>query len=456
MGFELHFTDKEITAWGGMGIMKRMLDHLEFESALTAAGFPQPGSNRGYRPEQLITQFMLSVWCGANRFEHGEVTRHDPVLKKLFGFKRMANFKAVMRLFKKFNQSTNESVMDSLYQWMFGQLSINGITLDLDSTVMTRYGLQEGAVHGYNPTKRGRVSHHPLMAFVADARMIANCWLRPGNSSSANNAQAFLTNTLHRLGGKHVALLRADSGFSDSAFLDHLDAQQMHYVIALRQNYPLQHELIDPSGWWALQDENGKTVDGIELKRFQYQADAWSKSRWVIGIRQHIEQRTAPKGKTLSLFADDPMIDKWRFSTLVTDLDLPAEVVWRIYRGRADCENRIKELKYDFAADSFNMKDFWATEAVLNTVMLAYNLMSLLRQVLLKNSAIKHTSQSVQHTLQTLRYKLFAKASYITTESRKPILNMALAMKQRAWMQGLWDAAKSFDLPAKFTPLYSP
>ncbi|WP_370870927.1 transposase, partial [Hydrogenophaga sp.] len=47
---------------------------------------------------------------------------------------------------------------------------------------------------------------------------------------------------------------------------------------------------------------------------------------------------------------------------------------------RANCENRIKELKYDFAADNFNMKDFWATEAALNTVMLAYNLMSLFRQ----------------------------------------------------------------------------
>ena len=119
MEFDLRFTDKEITAWGGMGLMKRMLDHLGFEPALAAAGFPQPGSNRGYRPEQLITQFMLSVWCGANRFEHGEVTRHDPVLKRLFGFRRMANFKAVMRLFNKFTQGTNESVMDSLYRWMF-------------------------------------------------------------------------------------------------------------------------------------------------------------------------------------------------------------------------------------------------------------------------------------------------------------------------------------------------
>ena len=71
-----------------------------------AAGLPQPGSNRGYRPEQLITQFMLSVWCGANRFKHGEVTRHDQVLKRLFGFTRMVNFKAIMRLFRKFTQST--------------------------------------------------------------------------------------------------------------------------------------------------------------------------------------------------------------------------------------------------------------------------------------------------------------------------------------------------------------
>ena len=347
-------------------------------------------------------------------------------------------------------------VMDSLYQWMFGQLSINGITLDLDSTVMTRYGTQQGAARGYNPAKRGRLSHHPLMAFVADTRMIANCWLRPGNTSSANNVQAFLSNTLHRLGDKRVCLLRADSGFSDSAFLDSLEERQMHYVIALRQNQPLQRALVDEQDWWVLHDEAGKPVPGIELNRFMYQANAWSKPRWVIGIRQHIDQRASAKGKTLNLFAEDPVIGKYRYSALVTDLDLPAVTVWRTYRGRADCENRIKELKYDFAADSFNMKDFWATEAALNTVMLAYNLMSLMRQVLLKGSAVKHSSKTVQHTLQTLRYKLFAKPAYLTTESRKTRLNLALAMQQRTWMQGLWNASKSFDLPAKFTPIYSP
>ena len=288
------------------------------------------------------------------------------------------------------------------------------------------------------------------MAFVADTRMIANYWLRPGNSSSANNVQAFLANTLHRLNGKHVSLLRADSGFSDSAFLDHLDQQPFYYIIALRQNQPLQRALVDTRGWWALQDEYGKSVEGIELTRFSYQAPAWSKPRWVVGIRQHIERRVLPKGKTLSLFADDPVIGKYRFSALTTDLDLSAEIIWRIYHGRA-----IKELKYDFAADSFNMKNFWTTEATLNTVMLDFNLMSLLRQVLLKSQNGRFSSSDVQRTLKTLRYKLFAKAAYITTESRKSILNLAVAMQYRTWMQGLWDASNSFEQPAKFSPIYS-
>ena len=449
MDFELQFSDKEITAWGGMGLMQRLLDHLDFGGALRASGLPQPGSNRGYRPEQLIVQFMLSVWCGANRFEHGEVTRHDPVLRRLFGFKRMANFKAVMRLFRKFTQADNERALGYLYCWLFGQVALDGLTLDLDSTVMTRYGQQQGATRGYNPSKPGRASHHPLMAFVSDTRMVANCWLRPGNSHTANNVQAFLDNTLDKLGGKRVSLLRADSGFCDNAFLEELEQKKLHHIIALRLNQPVQRALVNQHAWWTLDD-------GIELASFDYQAPSWPKARRVIGIRQHIQRRAAAKGKTLSLFADDPQLGQYRYAALVTDLALPAQEIWRSYRGRADCENRIKELKYDFAADSFCLNDFWATEACLNFAMLAYNLMSLFRQAVLKTAVLQNGSSDVQHTLKTLRYKLFAKAGYIATQGRKDILKLCVAMRQREWLEGLWDRSKTFEMPVRFTPVFTP
>jgi len=98
MAIGLRFTDKEITAWGGMRFMKSMLDHVGFDAVLVGGGLPQPGSNRSYRPEQRFNQFMLSVWYGANRFVYGDVTRHAPILKRLFGFAQMANFKVIVRL----------------------------------------------------------------------------------------------------------------------------------------------------------------------------------------------------------------------------------------------------------------------------------------------------------------------------------------------------------------------
>ena len=152
-----------------------------FSGNSARGGVPIQGSNRGYAPGQLIEQFLISVWCGANRFEHLEVTRHDEAIRKIFGYRRMAGHKAFVRYFGKFRQATNQRVFQHLYRWFFEKLRFDNFTLDLDSTVMSRYGQQEGARRGYNPQKPGRNSHHPLLAFVADCRMVASCWPRRGD-----------------------------------------------------------------------------------------------------------------------------------------------------------------------------------------------------------------------------------------------------------------------------------
>jgi hypothetical protein len=55
-----------------------------------------------------------------------------------------------------------------------------------------------------------------------------------------------------------------------------------------------------------------------------------------------------------------------------------------------------------------------------------------------------------------LRYKLFAKAGYITHEGRKKMMNLAVTMQQREWIHGLWDKSKTFDLLVKFSPILTP
>ena len=48
---------------------------------------------------------------------------------------------------------------------IFAQINVGAVTVDFDSTVITREGSQEGSAKGYNPNRKGRNSHHPLMAF---------------------------------------------------------------------------------------------------------------------------------------------------------------------------------------------------------------------------------------------------------------------------------------------------
>ena len=113
--------------------------------------------------------------------------------------------------------------------------------------------------------------------------------------------------------------------------------------------------------------------------------------------------------------------------------------IWSLYRGRADCENRIKELKYDFGLDSFVMRDFWATEAALSVVMLAYNLMSVFRQAVIR--------QKAHQTLSTLNHKVLAMVAYWGADNegdQKSTLNLTVVRKRRPWLESDDEARKYF------------
>jgi hypothetical protein len=432
--FELKFTSREVTAWGGLALLKRLLDGLDFKAALQSWPLPRPGSNRGYRPEQLIEQMIVSIWCGAARFVHADITRLDATLVRLFGWGRAAGHKAIVRLFQRFDQASATQMQAQSYRWFSQQMHLPAVTLDVDSTVLTRWGARiKGSAKGYNPKRHGRASHHPLLAFVADWRLVANFWLRPGDAGSANNAHHFIEATLANLGATPVGLFRADSGFYNQTIVTLLRTRKIAHIISARLTQALQQAIVSQCRWLQVEP-------GLEVSELAYQPHGWETSQRLVVVRQHVRRKQGGvAGKTLSLFADDEDLQGWRYGVMLTDLTLPAVEVWRLYRGRADCENRIKELKADFGLDSFCLRDFWATEAALGIAMLAYNLMSVFRQAVLR--------QRVHHTLATLHHQVLAVGAYREGDAkqgsptRKPTLRLAVTRKRRHWFEGLWANA---------------
>lgn len=233
-----------------------------------------------------------------------------------------------------------------------------------------------------------------------------------------------MADTLDKFGQKQVGLVRLDSGFCQRDVLEYLETENLNYIVAARFNHPIQR-LIDKQQKWFNLD------DGVEICSKTYQAQSWDKARRIVIVRQKINRRPKATGKTLSLFPEDELHRSYRYSAYITNQKYSASDVWRNYRARADSENRIKELKQDFGLGNFVMNNFFATEAALLFVMIAYNLMAVFRIAILQ--------EKTQKTLASLRHKIFAVGAFFKRDKGDLKLVIAVHKKRRKWFSGMWN-----------------
>ena len=430
MNLPVEYSDKPVTPFGGLELMKRFVDQTKIREFLCELNLPTPGSNRGYRSEEIIESFWVNIWTGANRYVHCNSLREDEALKAIFDFRQAPSQSTYSRFFSKFTQARNNEVFPRIQQWFFEQMSVGPITVDFDSTVITREGSQQGAAIGYNPNRRGRNSHHPLMAFVSETRMVANAWLRPGNTAASSNCEAFFHETFEQaLKGQKVGLVRADSGFYTEGLLTTLEDKDLNYIIATRAYPNVKNKIGGLTDWVTI-------CDGIEVCEFVHQFQKkGSRVRRHFVVRKQTERRPEAGGK--QLFEELP---SYRYSIYVTNLELPVKEIWNVYNGRADCENRIKELKQDFGLESFCLQDFWASEASFRWTLVAYNLV-----MLFQHSAVNNGKK---REMKTLRSQCFAIGAWTADHARKKVLKLSLTRSKRPWMDEI--RARIYQLKAPF------
>lgn len=91
----------------------------------------------------------------------------------------------------------------------------------------------------------------------------------------------------------------------------------------------------------------------------------------------------------------------------------------------------------------------------LDFVMLAYNLMSLLRSQIYRQFIM---NRRTQHTLSTLRYWTFSIGTYLVPElitsekeGNTTVLKLSLVLKRREWFSELRSKLKQFELQVQFS-----
>ena len=99
--------------------------------------------------------------------------------------------------------------------------------LDIDTTIKTLFGHQQGAEVGCNPHKPGRPSHAYHAYWVGNLRLLLDVEVTAGNTTASNHAQPGLNRVLDTLSAEQRPyLVRGDCGFGNDAVIREMEARQ--------------------------------------------------------------------------------------------------------------------------------------------------------------------------------------------------------------------------------------
>jgi hypothetical protein len=160
-------TPKAISPFGGLASFVSFLGQIGLARQVQQhLAFAEPISNNAIPLAHWLIAFMMSVVCGAQRFAHCQWLRADRVLHAMLGLGRFPGDDTLRNFFLRFSQAHIETFRRPLWRWLLGLVACpaTGLALDLDWTVFCREGHQEGARKGFNPRRKWRPSHHPLLA----------------------------------------------------------------------------------------------------------------------------------------------------------------------------------------------------------------------------------------------------------------------------------------------------
>ena len=189
---KIEFTEKVMTSFGGLSLISAFFEKIGL-SALLNSAFPiVETSNRKIPLYNRLLAFMLTVYTGGERFAHMLYFGNAEAIKTIFSIDKLPKAATtITRLFRKIKTLELANIVSKkLWEFTDKMLDWNKLDsdwLDFDSSVIVRYGNQEGADKGYNPKKPGRNSHNPIFAFLNKQRCVVNVWNRCGSTKSSNN-----------------------------------------------------------------------------------------------------------------------------------------------------------------------------------------------------------------------------------------------------------------------------
>lgn len=345
-----------------------------------------------------LLQVIYQVICAYFEDNCADELTNEPVMTAILEKDTLASQPTLSRFFNRMDQDSLDQlnlIIRELRKVIYSFKKPEFMLFDIDSTLLSTYGNQEGEGFNYHYQAHG---YHPLLCYDGLTGDLLKAELRDGTMYCGKEANRFMGSLLDEFICDFPGMplyLRGDSGFASPDLYEVLEDKDCKYAIRLKENAILR-QLAEEENQALYRATKYNQVDyAVEYGEFLYQAGSWSHPRRVVF---KIEK---PYGQMIHLY-----------TFLVTTMELAPYQVVRFYCGRGKMENYIKEGKNGFGFGSVSSPSKVVNANRLMVHALAYNLFNWFRRVALAANMRKQQIAAIRLKLMKIAARVVRSARY--------------------------------------------
>jgi hypothetical protein len=409
--YKLETTNDQLTSRAGLLTLAHLIDKLELPKRIDNL-FPLPNSNRGINPSVYMLTLIMMQHEGSFHLDDVRHLEDDTALRMLLGMKKLPKPTSIGDWLRKTgaHQMTQHACQEINKVLLTSALhKCKHVLLDIDATEIIAN--KSSAEWTYKSNK----GYMPMVGHIAQTGQVLACNFRKGNQSPNSNNLEFIWQCQEALPkGCQVKFLRIDAAGYQVAIIKYCDEERIHYAIRAVMSSAIKEQIqaAKESDWQPMLNKKGEIIKDQQTLRIHHWIGDYDNPFTLVIQRKHnVGQGELDLGTTIN---QQEIIDThYIYRAIATnreDLNDSKLIHWYNQRGE-DSENRIKELKHDFGAETLPCSDFKANALYFNIAALSYNLFALMRQLLPEPLA--------HHRVITIRWRLYAMAAKVVKTGRQ-------------------------------------
>ena len=441
-------TDKRIPADTGLGLVGDILETAGFQERFKNVGSENKRSKKHINTGEILITFIALLCKGNPDFDgvvefQNDAAFYQTALHLQKGFPSSSTLR--MRM-----DSIGKSQREQLLKFNAHLLKSNKIKptplkkglipVDMDVTPMDNSNTKK---EGVSWTYKKFMGYAPMMAYIGKEGYMVNTELREGKQHCQNGTPDFLRQAipLCREMTDKPLLVRLDSGNDAAENVGILLENGAFYVIKRNLRKEDRNEWAEKIRSWCkniTQPREGKKVYiGTTYKDIFYTTESGEQKSITNRIVYEMTERSCDASGQYFL---EPEIELNMFWTNLGESD--SEII-ELYHAHGECEQFHSEIKTDMGVERLPSGKFDTNELVLELTMIAYNILRMLGQEIVRQGNAPSKRVVKRRRIRTVIQNVIHFAGQVTKHARQLILSLS---RSNVWSEAYLGLTKKFSL----------